>query len=167
MRDTVLTHARYIFSLGLPGASVLIADFLREIANVFSNRPSITADIQRHCITILNSLISYPLHYDGVNLPDFAAQRDMPAADFREFLSNMILGVLNNPSLDVMARQMVMWGVCVMLFEEVRTAQPGNQRMHVVTGALQILLEQIKSKDEPIAITATEVLPNIVRCHWY
>jgi hypothetical protein len=161
VRDTVLTHARYIFSLGLPGASVLIADFLREIANVFSNRPSISADIQRHCVTILNSLISYPLHYDGINLPDFAAQRDMTAPDFRDFLSNMILGVLNNLNLDVTARQMIMWGVCVMLFEEVRTASAGNQRMQVVTGALQILLEQIKSKDEAIAITATEVLNSL------
>jgi hypothetical protein len=156
VRDAVIASAKNIFCFDLPGVAVLIPDFFREITNIFGARAGVSSDMQRNAITLLNSLICLPKHYEGINFCDIVSRRDISSAELREYVSNLIISLLNNPNLDSTAKAMALWGSCVLIFDEVKSG--AQVRMNVITNALQALLEHIKHREESVALTAIDVL---------
>jgi hypothetical protein len=62
--------------LNLPGASVLIPDFLREIDRLFNSALQNTPpEIEKSALTIVNSLICYPNHFASLDIPVVALVR--------------------------------------------------------------------------------------------
>lgn len=44
-------------------------------------RTAVQPETQRNAITLINSLICYPSHYEGVGFPDLLARRDLSSAE--------------------------------------------------------------------------------------
>ncbi len=67
----IISSARNIFSLNLAGAAVLIPDFLREIDRLFNSAllQNTPPEMEKNALTIVNSLICYPRHFDGMEIP--------------------------------------------------------------------------------------------------
>jgi hypothetical protein len=65
----ILEHSTAIFSLGLPGANLLIPYFLTEISKIFTKVDHIAEKVRESALTIVSSLVCMPLHFHGLSIP--------------------------------------------------------------------------------------------------
>lgn len=65
----ILEHSTAIFSLGLPGANLLIPSFLTEISKIFTKVDHIAEKVREAALTIVSSLVCFPSHFNGLQIP--------------------------------------------------------------------------------------------------
>lgn len=167
VRDQIITEARHIFSYGLPGCTVLIPDLLTEIASLKTR--ATVPEVQKHAMTLFNSLICYVNHHKDINIPDIGKihQLAQPGAvpmnnvepvittsELRETVATLMTSFLNN-NMDPSAKGNILWGACVMLFEEITHETP---RMNTTTQCLQALLYLARHPHDGVAVNASNVL---------
>lgn len=166
VRDQILTEARHVFSYGLAGCHILIPDMLTEIASIFKTRSAIP-EVQKHAMTLFNSLLCYVNHHKDIEIPDIAKvhAQQLPAegatkdpvistGELRETVSTLIASFLNN-NMDPSAKSLILWGVCIMLLDEIRNENP---RMGTTTTCLQAVLFLARHPHDGVAVNAANVL---------
>jgi hypothetical protein len=169
VRDQIITEARHIFSYGLPGCTVLIPDLLTEVASIFKTRATVP-EVQKHAMTLFNSLICYVNHHKDINIPDIGkihqlAQTNagvnptgvdpvITPVELRDTIATLMASFLNN-NMDPSAKGHILWGACVMLFEEITHENP---RMPTTTQCLQALLFLARHPHDGVAVNAANVL---------
>lgn len=166
VRDQILTEARHVFSYGLSGCHILIPDMLTEIASIFKTRSAIP-EVQKHAMTLFNSLLCYVNHHKDIEIPDIAKvhAQQLPAesatsdpvistGELRETVSTLIASFLNN-NMDPSAKSLILWGVCIMLLDEIRNENP---RMGTTTTCLQAVLFLARHPHDGVAVNAANVL---------
>jgi hypothetical protein len=175
VRDQIITEARHIFSFGLPGVTVLIPDLLTEIASIFKSRATVP-EVQKHAMTLFNSLICYVNHHRDIEIPDIGKIHQLaqiaalnPAAaqstadpvitsgELRDTVAQLMASFLNN-NMDPSAKGHILWGACVMLLEEISNDNP---RMPTTTQCLQALLFLARHPHDGVAVNAANVLTTL------
>lgn len=207
VRDQILTEARHIFSFGLPGVHVLIPDLLREIASIFKSRSAVP-EVQKHAMTLFNSLLCYVNHHKDINIPDIVkihqlaqqhtsqqlsansstvhtpSESPVPSpsptppptapyggdannnnnkdpviasAELRDTMATLLISFLNN-NMDPSAKGHILWGACIMLFDEIRNENP---RMAITTQCLQAVLFLARHPHDGVAVNAANVLTSL------
>jgi len=65
----ILEHSTAIFSMGLPGANLLIPYYLTEISKIFTKVDHIAEKVREAALTIIASLVVFPSHFNGLQIP--------------------------------------------------------------------------------------------------
>lgn len=128
----IITSARNIFSINLPGANVLIGDFLREIDRLFNSAllQNIPPEIEKQALAIAISLICYPDHLDAVEFPVISVgdnlnitgpQSKLTSADMKMKISSILLAALTRENTPV--KLTCLWGIVVLLCQELQQVQ--------------------------------------------
>lgn len=115
--------------------------------------------MQRSAITLLNSLLSYPAHYSDASYAVPNSAQSWSASELRERLTALLHQLLSGTApIDATARQQVLWGLCVHVFDELRAVHSLAPRMESVVRSLQLIIEHTRHRDDQVALTACEVL---------
>jgi len=73
-------------------------------------------------------------------------------------ISNLLIGLINNKSLHSNAKQMIIWGACVLIYEELTGRE---KRKEVIRSCMNALILHSSSKEDSISITACQALSTL------
>jgi hypothetical protein len=148
----IITSCKYLFSLGLPGVSVLIPAFLREIDRLFNSAllTNTAPEIDRNALTIVNSLICVPEHFDKLQIPTIEEQ-PMDTNSIRSKIASILVSAINRDNASV--KQLCCWGMCVLICQDLYH----SPRKDTISSMISELLTVCSHNNAEVACTALEV----------
>eukprot|EP01114_Cavostelium_apophysatum_P012785 TRINITY_DN2948_c0_g1_i1.p1 TRINITY_DN2948_c0_g1~~TRINITY_DN2948_c0_g1_i1.p1 ORF type:complete len:1028 (+),score=340.40 TRINITY_DN2948_c0_g1_i1:1417-4500(+) len=162
----IIEDSLSIFSYDLPGVAVLIPDFLREIEVLCGPQTTVSPSVKQNALVIVNSLICYPNHFNGLEFPVVAQpkpyetkkENNLTAEDIREKISSILLAVLTNLNEHSSNTLLALCGGTVLLFEELHHP---SVRANIVSKFVTAILECTDHVDDAISQTAAECLSSL------
>ena len=152
----ILRYSADIFTLGLPGSSILIPDYLNSVSRLFDTDTPIKPpqDVQLKALTVLASLISYHSRYPSGSIP--LLNGSVSYAEIADLLAATLLKAVRNPDLHTgKCVHLALWCLAVLIWTDVHSPTP---RLHVIRDSFQVLLENTKHKIPNISEAALEAL---------
>ncbi|KAL6079276.1 Rap-GAP domain-containing protein [Balamuthia mandrillaris] len=149
----VFRNAANVFSLGLPGAAILIPDFLREFNRLWKLKTVPPDDVQKKSLVLLQSLICYPKHFASVPL------NDMSPAEMHTTIGESFIRALQHDNITIANKELCLWGLGVFVFEDLFSSpstKPYNSSLS--QECLLAILAECTHKETSVAVTALSVL---------
>jgi hypothetical protein len=176
----ILEHAYSLYSVALPGATVLIPYFLAEIRRLLT-RPDITppVTVRRRAIQLLGSLVAYGGHFYELEVPCCPAYSSMastalqlPAGPMRyhelpRTLFSLFSDILSNEPTPEL-RMHCLHALAVLAFEALLGTNGGPTAPGVrllVSEICRTIFAQALQSDEAVALAALEALSALAHLH--
>eukprot|EP01094_Clydonella_sp_ATCC50884_P008894 TRINITY_DN1843_c1_g1_i2.p1 TRINITY_DN1843_c1_g1~~TRINITY_DN1843_c1_g1_i2.p1 ORF type:complete len:1500 (-),score=588.09 TRINITY_DN1843_c1_g1_i2:141-4463(-) len=156
---SILTKSNNIFSLALPGASVLAPHYLAEIKIVLDNaaKPAPPKDVRTKSILIAASLLCYPQHFSSLPVPgEPGSSSNMRFSGLKAELKNLFIDTANNDPLPE-HKIMCIWALCNMVFEDL-LHDPSKS---LVTDIIKVIMSFCTSSAAGVARAALDSLSTI------
>jgi hypothetical protein len=150
----ILQAASNIFCLPLPGASVLIPDFLREIDQLFrfDNKMPPPEAVQHKALQVLASLLCFPSHYQGLNSLNF------PELEMRSRMASTLISALAYKQLAVPRNKTYcIWLLANLALEEMLT----SARAALVFDLIRALIIDMPNSNDDVARNASDAVATI------
>eukprot|EP01105_Mastigella_eilhardi_P016109 TRINITY_DN368_c0_g2_i3.p1 TRINITY_DN368_c0_g2~~TRINITY_DN368_c0_g2_i3.p1 ORF type:complete len:1292 (+),score=355.09 TRINITY_DN368_c0_g2_i3:75-3950(+) len=153
----ILTHSYNIFSLALPGSSILIPYYLPRAKEMLLNQTyPITTKARQRFISMISSLICYPSHFPNMSLISGPTEPPLTAVALRDLVQSALLTVLSNTRVADL-RIMCMWSITVCIVENCYHFRAENTEEPVNT-----LLSLVSNEDQMISRVAMSCLSTLV-----
>ncbi|ELR22787.1 Rap/ran-GAP protein [Acanthamoeba castellanii str. Neff] len=158
----ILLNSSLLFALALDGASVLIPHYLATIRHLIVDASACTPppdeDIKQRALSLVCSLVSVGSHLDGL---DIVTRNSAPymVAQARSEVADILRRALAREKSDEL-KAMCVWGLCVLLFDELHRPQPEQA---AVLQWLEDLLHALASPDSsyPVLQAVVDALSSL------
>jgi len=152
----IISSCPQIFSLCLPGVTVVVPVFLLCIKSLFVGGGLVTVESEISAVAIINSLICYPYHFGNVGYSCLQGNFtiDYTVEEIRNEISATLLCVLKRAS-NTENKLAAICGACVLLFEDLSRSKP---RKDILTQFLSHLLSLTNSPSDVTAQTTLDIL---------
>ncbi|PRP77100.1 putative leucine-rich repeat receptor-like protein kinase [Planoprotostelium fungivorum] len=176
MTETVIDCTSNIFNLGLPGATVLLPYYLKEIKRLLKTEKT-PLRIRRKCVILLASIISTLSQYSDVEIPMkyvghqhrqqtkevFGIEEKVTCAELREHITSLLVGEISFGPTEM--KCMCLWSIYLMIMDRLYY----NPDIAKIRELINVLIENTgvsvgtEIYDHMVGVTALDALVGLAQ----
>jgi len=154
----IIRHASHLFSLDLPGVSVLIPDFLREIEKIWkpAQKNAVPEDVHQKSLLLAISLVCFPVHFPGLDFPT------MNVSQMDALIGSILLAAIKCKDISLQDKSLCLWGLTLRTIVNLQNG-PLPSKKEEIGEMVRSMVVCANHRDETVARTALDCLSTLAQ----